>query len=206
MSTLSTDRIRLAIQAACQSPKDTISSMQLYTFFGLTDQGDKARLRSKVGDMLRRKELVRVSDGVFTYNRKAMDRQAAEGHQRMWRNIRAQGPGWDVADVAQVTRMTTNHVRKYANWLHAEGYIVQHGRRGNSRLWRITNKGRETRVTPIPSRAPSDPFAIERSAACRLVRCMMIADPYRPSTRKKIVTECTTILRRFDAAKEEAAK
>lgn len=195
---------RTIIQAICTRPADTVSYGILFEIFGLESQNDRSRLRSKLRDMIRRGELVRVRPGVFHYNPRAVDRPAAEGYQRVWRAVRAQRPGWTLHDLVQITRMGYAHVRKYCAWLHAEGYITHHGRTGNTYRWRATPKARARQQTPIPSRAPKDPFATERNAACRLVRCLMEADPYQPRIRQKVITECQTILRRFEPAKQEA--
>ena len=190
--------VRTFAQTTCPNPgKDRISFQQLYEVFGVDSAKDRARFRRKLRDMVRRGELVRVGPGLYRYNPSALDQEAAEGYQRIWRAIRAQRPGWTMHDLAQITRISYSHARTYCRWLNREGYITRHGRRGSSTLWRATAKAKEQQATPVPVTTPQDPFDVERKAACRLVRCLMAADPYRPHTRQKIVSEAHTILRRF---------
>jgi hypothetical protein len=189
--------IRLAIQALCAKRGDRVSYAQIFRVFNLTDPDDKDRTRRKIGDFLKRGELQRVEKGVFTYHPEAIKPHQAQGLQRLWRAIRAEQPGWTTADLAQVSGMSRNHCQKYCRWLASEGFITPHGRDGNTKQWRVTTKGRDHRETPYPPRAVKDPFQAEKNAACRLVRCLMARDPGKPVTRKKIITECTTILARF---------
>lgn len=197
MSVPATGKIREAIQVLCSNPGDQFSYGVLFELFGLETAADKAVLRSKMRDMRRRGEIQRVRPGVFTYHPEAVERREAVGYQRVWRAMRSARPGWTMADMAQVTRMSYSMVRKYGNCLHAEGFIAPNGRQVNTRLWRITAKGREHRETPYPPRAIKDPYANERSAACRLVRLLMDQDPGRPGVREKIVKETRAIQARF---------
>ena len=190
--------VRAFAQSACPNPgKDRLTFQQLYEVFGDNSAKDRARFRRKLKDMVRRGELIRERPGVFRYNPTAADQEAAEGYQRIWRAIRAQRPGWTMHDLAQVTCISYSHARTYCRWLNREGYITRHGRRGTSTLWRATAKAKEQQATPIPVTTPQDPFDVERKAACRLVRCLMATDPYRPHTRQLIIRETQTILRRF---------
>jgi hypothetical protein len=193
--------VRVFAQTACPNPgKDRLTFQQLYDVFGVDSPKDRARFRRKLKDMVRRGELIRERPGVFRYNPTAADQEASEGYQRIWRAIRAQRPGWTLHDLAQVTRLSYSHARTYCRWLNREGYITRHGCRGAASQWRATTKAREQQTAPIPVTTPQDPFNVERNAACRLVRCLMAADPYRPHTRQKIVNEAQTILRRFQPA------
>ena len=193
--------VRAFAQTACQNPvKDRLSFQQLYEVFGVESAKDRARFRRKLRDMVRRGELVRVGPGLYRYNPNALDQEAAEGYQRIWRAIRAQRPGWTVHDLAQVTRLSYSHALAYCKWLDREGYITRHGVRGTANLWRATAKAKEQQTAPIPIRTPTDPFNVERNAACRLVRCLMVADPYQVGPRQQIISEAQTILRRFQPA------
>lgn len=204
MSRPSADQIRQAIKGLCLKAGDRISYADIFHVFGLTDGRDKDNTRRAMGDFIKRGELKRVSPGMFTYHPEAIKRQEVEGYNRMWRAIRAVRPGWTTADIEQVTRMSRNHAQKYCRWLHAEGFITPHGRQGNTRLWRITTKGRDHQQTPLPPRAIKDPYQAEKNAACRLVRCLMSRDPGKPATRQKIITECTAILARFEKGETDA--
>jgi hypothetical protein len=198
MSRPSAGQIRQAINGLCAKAGDRISYADIFHVFDIKDATDRDHTRRAIRDFLRRGELKRVEPGVFIYHPEAIKKQEVEGYQRIWRAIRAVRPGWTTADIEQVTRMSRNHAQKYCRWLHAEGFITPHGRQGNTRLWRVTTKGRDHQQTPIPPRAIKDPYKPERLAACRLVRCFMDRDPGKPVTRQKIITECTAILARFE--------
>ena len=204
MATSATDKLRRALQTLC--PDDgTVCNQQLYEALGLTDEPAKARLRSRISEFVRRGELVRVDghEGYYTYNREAMPRRTGESYGRIWRAIRASKPGWAYSEISQITRIEYTMVRRYCQWLYEEGYIVRHGKKGNTQLWRATQKARDQLRTPYPPIVPKDPFEAERSAACRLVRCLMEADPSKPRIKSKINKELQILERRF-GAKEEA--
>lgn len=204
MSLPDTPTIRQVIRGLCPSPDSRVSHARLYEIFGLRSEAEKARLRSRLGDMLRRGELVRVRPGVFVYRAVALGRREGEGYRRVWRALRSARPGWTMHDLAQVTRMSYSMVRKYCLWLRQEGYIAPQGRQGNTRLWRATAKAKGRMRTPFPPRRPKDPYQAERAAACRLVRCLMDMDPGRAGVRERIVTECRTLLERFGEGGEHA--
>ncbi|ADK84975.1 conserved hypothetical protein [Desulfarculus baarsii DSM 2075] len=206
MATPESDKLRRALLALCPDDKTIVCHQQLYEALGLEDEPAKARLRSRIKDLIRRGELRRIKgrDGCYTYHREAMPKRAGEGFGRMWRAIRAAKPGWTWQDIAQITRVDYTMVRRYAVWLADEGFIAQAGRRGNTRLWRSTGRAQEQRVAPLPPIRPKDPFEAERGAACRLVRLMMEADPNQPHVRTKIVKELGILAGRFaEAAKED---
>ncbi len=205
MSVPETAVIRRIIQGLCPAPSDQITYARLYELFNLNTEPEKARLRGRLRDMLRRGELIRVRPGVFQYRPEhAVKRRDSVGYQRVWRALRSARPGWTMHELAQVTRMSYSMVRKYCLWLRSEGYIVPHGRRGNTRLWRATPAARARQQTPYPPRRQPDPYRGARAAACRLVRCLMDMDPGRPGVRERIVTECRTLLERFGEGGEHA--
>ena len=204
MSRPTAKQIRQAIQGLCERASDQVSYADIFHVLGISDPADKDRTRKTMRDFIKRGELKRVRDGVFTYHPKAVKRRQAYGYQQMWRAIRAEQPGWTTADIEQVTSVSRNHVQKYCRWLHSEGYITHHGRDGNTQPWRVTTKGRDHRDTPYPPSAIKDPYQAEKNAACRLVRCLMSRDPGKPTNQKKIVKECIIILARFQKGEANA--
>ncbi|MCB2186981.1 MAG: hypothetical protein KQJ78_11225 [Deltaproteobacteria bacterium] len=196
MSTPETDRLRRALVGLCPDAKTTVSHAQLYLAMGAVEEPQKARIRTRCQDLVRRGELERLRPGVYRYNPEGMPVKQGESYQRVWRAIRAQRPGWTYQDLAQVTRVCYTVVRRYCGWLEDQGYIAPHGREGNTRLWRTTSKARNRQTTPFPP-AKTDPFEAERGAACRLVRLMMVADPSRPHIRAKILINCQQLTSRF---------
>lgn len=205
MRTDEMDAVRGVIQGLTLGGRDPVAYGLLYEAMGLTAESDKARIRSRVNDMVKRGELTRVEDGRFTYNPKARLR-SGEFYQRVWRAIRSAKPGFSWAGIAQVSRVSYTHVRKYGQWLIEAGYVERHGRSGPTHLFRGTAACRDTVETPFPPLETNDPFEVERTAACRLVRLFMERDPYQ--VRAKIVQQATLILNRLskerDADESEA--
>ncbi len=199
MRTDEMDAVRGVIQGLTVNGRDPVTYGILYEAMGIAREEEKARLRSRVNDLVKRGELTRVEDGRFTYNPKARLR-SGEFYQRAWRAIRSAKPGFSWAGIAQVSRVSYTHVRKYGQWLIETGYVERYGRDGATLLFRGTAACRDTVETPYPPLDARDPFEAERTAACRLVRLFMERDPYQ--VRTKIVQQATTILDRF--SKEEA--
>ena len=199
MATLDTETVRRALLALCPDQTTLVCYQQLFEALGLDDEPAKARLRSRVKDMLRKGELQRVDDrnGCFFLIREAMPKRTGESFSRMWRTIRASTSGWDYREIAQITRVNYTTVRRYCQWLTDEGFIRRHGKKGNTQFWRTTQKAAETRYAPLPPVRPKDPFEAERSAACRLVRLMMETDPSRPQIKAKIQKELNVLAGRF---------
>lgn len=201
MKTEEMDRVRLIIQGLTVNGKETVTNALLYEAMGLTVEADKAKLRSRIGDLVKRGELSRITDGKYRYVPKARIK-SGEFYQRAWRAIRSAKPGFSWTDIAQVSRVSYSHVRKYGQWLIEEGFVERHGCKGTTFLFRATLRAAETVETPYPPQDFTDPFEVERNAACRLVRAFMERNPYRSTVRAKIVENCRAILARFE--KEDA--
>lgn len=193
-------KLRETIAGMCPKRTDEISHAKIFEVFGLTESKEKDSLRGRMGDLVKRRELIRLAPGLFTYNPKAAPARSGESYIRIWRAIRAYSPGWSCQDLAQVTRFGISQVQQYVRFLEAEGYVARHGRKRNTKLYRATQKAKKQRDTPYPPTRPTDPFATEKSAACRLFRALM-GDPSQPAVAKRIETECGIIMARF-AGKE----
>ena len=200
------DRVRRTIQGLCQSSNDLISNARLYEVFGLATEPEKARLRSRLGDLIRRCELIRVQDGIYSYNPGAAPQQDGEVFQRIWRVVRSRAPGFTYRDVGLISGASDRTVRRYLKFLIDEGFIVRHGKSGNTRHFRTTQKGKIQRETPFMPRPLPDPFKAERDAACRIVRALMEMDPYQPQTARKIATDSRIISDRFQTHRPEKEK
>lgn len=205
MMTVGMDKVRTACAALGEDGKE-FSTQMLYTALGLSDPAEKNRCRRRIQDLLVRNEVVRTGDAVYRYDAKMapQNNQGGEFHQRIWRAVRSSKPGFSMADIASVTRVSYTHVSRYFKHLESEGYVVKHGRSGNTQLYRATAKAHGQRQTPHPPRPARDPFERERGATARLVRLMMCHDPYNPATAAKIRTECRTILARFESKEGES--
>lgn len=196
MSKLGMAQVRAAIKGFCPEAGYRVTHDQLYEVFGLVTGKEKSRVRRNCQALVGRRELTRVEPGVYIYNPDAVEPDQVESYQRIWRAVRVRLPGWTSFDIVQVTRVSVDMVRRYCRFLAEEGYIAPHGKRGNTKLWRATPKAKAHRETPYPPRALPDPYAPEKTAACRLVRCLMETDPGKPRVREKIITECQRILSR----------
>ena len=194
----SNDMRRLVASLAAASVTGQVTNTMLFQALGAEDAAAKARVRRAVTHMVRRKELLRVRDGVFTYNPKAAPRRESTSYERVWRAVRASKPGFSVAELVQVTRFSERQVREYVRWLLEEGHLASHGQEGNRQLYRATQKARDTRETPLPPVGVKDPYEKERNAACKLVRLLMERDCGKPAVARGIVESCRAILARFE--------
>ncbi|WP_319543189.1 hypothetical protein [uncultured Pseudodesulfovibrio sp.] len=197
MKSVTMDQLRDVIQRLTEGGKNTISNAMLYEALGFEDEVEKQRMRRRVTSMIKKSELIRISPGWYSYNPKAQPQRNGEAYMRVWRLVRSKNPGWSMHDMATVTRVSYTMVTRYCGWLLEEGYLARHGRKGNTRLYRATQKAKEQRDTPYPPIAPSDPFDKERSAACRLVRLMMERDLYQNGVRGKLLKELNILNKRF---------
>lgn len=205
MRTPEADRVRLVIQGLSVGGKQTVTHQLLFEALGCSDEPAKSRVRRQVNDMARRQELIRVEDGVFRFNPHAVGKQQGEFLQRVWRAIRSAKSGFSYQDLASVTRVSYDHVRRYCLWLAEEGYVGRHGMRGAAQLFRATEKARQQIETPYPPRRINDPFEAEKRSALELVRLFLLHDPYQPAMRAKIVDNCRAILARFEKEEEEVS-
>jgi len=203
MRTPDADRVRLVIQGLSVGGKKNVTNALVFEALGCAIEPEKARVRRQINDMVRRQELTRVEDGVFTYNPKAVGKRQAEYLHRIWRAIRSAKPGFGCKDLASVTRASYTHVMRYCAWLKEDGYLEPHGMRGQTRLYRATEKARQQVETPFPPRRLNDPFDSPKREALELVRLFLMGDPYQPAVRTKIVENCRAILARFEKEESE---
>lgn len=191
------DMVRKAMQALAHGGHE-ISYQQVYDALGLTNDSQKATVRTRISDMRRHGEATHVRPGVFTYNTK---HRRAEGRNYvvMWRYVRASKPGWTLKDCCMLTRVSYTHVMRYIGWLESEGFVERVGRDANrAYLYRATGKADASPETPYPPVRETDPFQRERVAAATITRLMLCADPYAPKTAQTIVESCRVLLARFD--------
>jgi hypothetical protein len=196
------EQVRTAVRSFCPDASSTVSNAQLYEALGVAgDEAGSAALRSRLNQMVRARELVRVQPGLYRYNWQYQpDRGVFYG--RIWRAVRIQKPGWDLSRIAQLTRASYAMVRAYCVWLAEEGYVAQQGKDGNTRLYRTTQKAVKTPQTPYPP-IRTDPFEKEKAAAASLVRAMLCRDLYSASTRRAVLDACALIQERFGSAEPE---
>lgn len=197
MRSVEMDRLRWVVQALSRNGKEAVTNAMIYEAFGLKTEDEKVRLRSRIGDLVKRKEMIRIAPGKYNYNPDAQPGRQGESYVRIWRAIRVQKSGWTFKEIAQVTRVSYSQVRKYCKYLLEEGYIERFGKSGRERRYRTTAKAREQRETVYPPVAIKDPFAREKAAAVRLVRVFLEMDPCTPAARRRILEECGVIIERF---------
>ncbi len=198
MAATRVEQLRKLAKALSQDGKLEVTSQALCAELGVTDVETKALVRRSITHMVRHGELERIASGRFLYKAgaaAAMER-AGESFRRMWRIIRTENTGWSIAGVAALTRLHQATVSGYCRWLITEGYITICGKRGNTRLFRATDKARQQRETPYPPAAPEDIFSKLRNAANRLNRMMM--EPNPDVCREGILAECRAIVAHFE--------
>ena len=199
------ETVRLAMQALGNGGHE-VSYMQVYEALSLTSENQKAVVRTRLSDMLRHGEVVRVKAGCFTYNTKHKAREG-KTYVTMWRFVRASKPGWSVTDCAMMTRVSYTQALRYVAWLEGEDYVARAGRNDKRAiLYRATPKASASPETPYPPLRETDPFQKERAAAASITRLMLCADPYAPKTGKTIVEACQVLIARFGAITKDENK
>lgn len=181
-----------------------ISNAQLYDALGLQVEAEKARLRTRINDMVRAGEVKKVKPGVYVYNFNHRPRES-KAYPAIWRFVRKAKPGWCVSECALMVRVDYTHVLKYCAWLEDEGYLRRMGRNEkNAVTYCATPKADMAPETPYPPHRETDPFAKERVAAATITRLMLCADPYAPRTARTVVDACRVLLARFEKSGTES--
>lgn len=198
------NQIRALAQTLSENGKREVSTQMLCTALGANDTPTKARVRRSVNHMVKHGEMERVRDGLFRYvfGKALAAQRYGEAYKRMWRIIRTEKAGWALYDVAGLARADHSTVGQYCRWLEREGFISRCGKKGNTILFKSTEKAREQRETPYPPVPSRDPFEKERNAVWRLVKVFMQPNP--ADSRDKIINECRAILARFEQEESHA--
>lgn len=194
--TITTPMIREAVRSHCKAGQ-SISNAELYRLLGLSNETEKDRLRTRLNDMVQHGELIRTGRGLYEYNFKYRSRTNTT-FPVIYRFIRMHKPGWSIADICQLTRISYTQAARYCAWLENEGYIARHGKQKTTILYRATDKADRTPETPYPDITDRNPFERENAAAADIARIMLTHDPYQLSTKRKIVAACKVLLARFD--------
>lgn len=164
MKELTSESIRLALRHFGKGGQE-ISHAMLFDALGLTEEGDKARLRNRINDMARMGEVVKIRPGAYTYNFSYRPRES-RALPAIWRFVRKAKPGWCLKECALMVRVHYTHVLRYATWLEENGYIRRVGRNEKSAVtYCATSKADMTPETPYPPYKETDPFQKERAAA-----------------------------------------
>ena len=193
--TITTEMTRETLRSFCRGGK-RVSNAQLYEVMGLCCEQEKDRLRTRIGDMVKQGEVIKVGPGLYEYNFKFRLRQG-ESFPKLWRFARSQKPGWSITQASQLTRISYTQAARYFSWLENEGYIVRHGKDGATFLYRATDKAAASPETPYPPHTDRNPFERENAAAAHIARLMLCHDPYQPKTARDIVAACHVLLARF---------
>ena len=202
MKELTNETIRYALRNFGKGGEE-ISHAMLFEAFGLTEEGDKARLRNRINDMARMGEVVKVRPGVYTYNFGYRPREN-RSLPAILRFVHKAKPGWCLKECALMVRVDYTRVLRYAAWLEEQGYIQRIGRNGkNAITYRGTSKADMTPETPYPPYKETDPFQKERTAAATITRLMLCTDPRSPRTAAAIMEACNVLQARFSRPMNE---
>ena len=178
-----------------------VSNAQLYDVLGLNLEADKVRLRGRIQDMVARGEVLRVSEGIFTYDFR-QEKKDFKALEKLWRFVRKQKPCWTMKDASLLTGVSYSYVTIYFSWLESEGYICSDKRKGHAKLYKATLKADQSPETPYMPASRADPFEKERAAAAKIVRMMLCEDPRLAKTAKGIADACSILLARFGNVKQ----
>jgi hypothetical protein len=187
---------REALRSFCEGGK-RVSNAQLYELMNLACEQEKNRLRTRIADMVRAGEVIKIAPGLYEYNFKYRLRQGGESFPKVWRFIRSQKPGWSITYACQLTRVSYTQAMRYCAWLENEGYITKHGKDGQTTLYRATDKADRCPETPYPPHTDRNPFERENAAAARLATLMLCHDPRQTRVAAEIVKNCNLLLARF---------
>lgn len=190
------DMVRIALKSFGAN-KQEISNAQLYDALNLKNEKEKDRLRSRINDLVRAGEVIKVRPGVYVYNFTHRAREG-RGYAAVWRFVRKEKPGWTISECALMVRVDYSHALKYCAWLENEGYVERVGRNAKRAItYTGTKKAELTPETPYPPLRNTNPFEKERVAAATIVRLMLCSDPYAPRTARGVVEACAILLARF---------
>jgi hypothetical protein len=199
--TITAVMVREAMRSFCVGGK-RVSNAQLYEVLELRCEQEKDRLRTRITDMVKAGEVIKVSAGLYEYNYKYRVRESAT-FPAVWRFVRSQKPGWSLTYASQITRISYTQVSRYCGWLENEGYITRHGKDSQTILYRATDKADKSPETPVPPITDRNPFERENAAAARLATLMLCHDPYQPRVAAEIVKNCRVLLARFAVNQNE---
>lgn len=195
--TVTQDMVRSALQHL-GAKGELVSNVQMFDVLGLTIEPEKARMRSRIKDMILHGEVERVEEGCYRYNFKHRPREN-KSFPAIWRFVRKSKPGWSFSECALMTRVSYTQVSRYGAWLEEQAFIVRVGKNDrNAVTYRGTPKADQTPETPWPPLRDTDPFAREKSAAASIARLMLCHDPYAAKTARDVVMACKTLLNRFE--------
>lgn len=193
---MTVEMVRGVVAGLSGGGKKEVSNALIYQALGLETEPEKARCRSRIENLLQRKELERISPGKYRHTPKPLGRYG-DSYVRMWRAARSQTKAFDLSLIQQISHVSNSTAGKYVKFLESERYLRRAGKRGNIKLYAVTAQGRNQRETPFPPLPIKDPFATQRSAMSRLARIFFEKDLYAPRNGEKIVKECEIILARF---------
>lgn len=198
---MKTDAMTMLREAArtLSAAHESVTTPMLYQALGVSkdDQTERSRIRRRCNQLVQSGEMTRLDQGIYRYNKDAASARVGELVTRMWRAMTSTSSGFSVQDVARISGACLSHASKYISYLADAGYVRQHGKHGNSRLYRGTGKMRETLRAPMPPRTLSDPFADERKHVHELVGLFLLKDMHRPAVQQEIVVHCRAIEARF---------
>lgn len=179
---------------------ERISNSQIFEALDIESEQEKSRVRTRITDMIKAGEIIKIGSGIYNYNFKfkLRDASTARGYSKIWRYIRQQKDGWSIKDCTMLTGQNNTHVSRYVNWLESEGYVEIIGKGdNNARLYKGTLKARQTPETPIAPHTDKDPFEKERIAGAKIIRLLLCNDLYSKATAKDIADACEVLLGRF---------
>lgn len=191
--------IRVAFRAFGRNDQE-ISNAQIYEVLEAKNDADQAKIRTRIAEMVRHGEIIKVSSGKYKYNYKYQIRGTviAAGYTKIWRFVRQAKDSWTIKECSLMTGKDSSHVGKYMNWLESEGYVKIIGKKEQAKCFKATPKAKMSPETPMPSYKDSDPFEKERNAGAKIVRLLLCENLYSPAVARDIVEACEILQSRFN--------
>lgn len=196
---ITSELIRVAFRAFGQNEQE-ISNAQLYEVLEAISEADQAKIRTRISEMIKAGEIIKISSGRYKYNYKYKVRGnvVASGYTKIWRFVRQVKDSWTIKECSLMTGKDYTHVNRYINWLEGEGYIKVVGKKENSKCFITMQKAKMSPETPMPSYRDSDPFEKERNAGAKIIRLLLCGNLYNASVARELVVACEVLQNRFN--------
>lgn len=191
--------IRIAFKAFGKNEQE-ISNAQIYEVLEAKLEADQAKIRTRIREMIKAGEIIKIAPGLYQYNTKYQIRGTviATGYVKIWRFVRQAKDSWTIKECSLLTGKENSHVGRYVNWLESEGYVKIIGKKEQAKCFMATQKAKNSPETPMPTYKDSDPFEQERAAGAKIVKLLLCDNLYSPLTAQKIMACCEILQKRFN--------
>ncbi|WP_308776837.1 hypothetical protein [uncultured Bilophila sp.] len=175
--------------------EEPFSEVYLFQVMRASAREKRDAIRANLRMLILRGDIEACGDRLY----RAIERRLkdAESYGRLWRIARIQSPGWTMQNVAAIARVSDETAERYIKWLVDSDYVERAGLHKGIVLWRVTKKGREERIPPLPDTDIPEPYVEEMKAAATLCGLMMVSDLSQPYVQDGIRDQLSVLNKRF---------